>query len=30
MSGIDNVKNDKYFFLVRKIKILKNFKNGKK
>ena len=30
MSGIDNVKNDEYFILVRKIKISKNFKNGKK
>ena len=30
MSGIDNVKNDKYFISVRKIKKLKNLKNDKK
>ena len=30
MSGINSVKNDKYFILVRKIKKLENFKNCKR
>ena len=30
MSGIDHVKNDKYFISVKKTKKLKNFKNVKK